>query len=273
MKDLIYGRELRLMEITAIGFRLFVDNIKTILKGVFLICLPISILVYLIQLRVLNVYEILDAISQAQTSISDGEIMALSKQMGLNNLLTLGISVFLEPIFVMGVMKTVKQSLDGRKAKGIAVYNAALLQEGNVVKTGLIYGGCLFISSLLIFPGIYLMVIWYFYLCCIGLLGKKGGYALAHSRDMVQGRWWRTFGFILFLSILGMGWNSILQMFFIVLPQGVVRDVLFTCVTYFTQGYMTCCMTVLFLNREAGLFGLEGLAEKSDAEIAENKSE
>lgn len=273
MKDLVYSRELRLMEITAIGFRLFLDNIKTIFKGVLLICLPISILLYFVQMRVMNVYEVMQAVVEAQSAISEGEMMALSKQMTINNLLSVGIGTFLEPIFVIGVMKAMKRKLEGRATGGMKVYSEALLLEGNVVKTGLIYVLCVFAGSLLIFPGIYLGVIWYFYLCCIALVGKTGGYALAHSRDMVKGRWWKTFGFIIFLSILSFGWNSILQIFFIPFPQGVVSDIIYTCLTYLTEGYMICCMTVLFLNREAGLFGLEGLQEEIPVETEENKSE
>lgn len=269
MKDLVYGRELRLMEITAIGFRLFLDNIKTILKGVLVICLPISILLYLVQWRMMNVYDIMQAVMEAQNAVSPEEMLALSKQIGITNILALCIGVFLEPIFVIGVMKAMKRKLEGAATGGMRVYADAMLLEGNVVKTGIIYAVCVILGSMLVFPGIYLMVIWYFYLCCIALVGKKGGYALAHSRDMVKGRWWKTYGFMIFLSILGFGWNSILQVFFVPFPNSVVKDILYTCVTYLTEGYIICCMTVLFLNREAGLFGMEGLQEETPMETEE----
>ena len=269
MKDLVYGRELRLMEITAIGLRLFLDNIKTIVKGILFIGLPISVLLYFVQMRVMSVYEVLQAFTEAQAAVSDGELLALSKQMGLNNLLAMGISTFLEPIFLIGVMKAVKRKLEGRETGGIRVYNEAMLLEGNVVKTGIIYLVCVFAGFLFVFPGIYLSVIWYFYLFCIGLVGRKGKDALAHSRDMVKGRWWKTLGFIIFLGILRFGWNSILQIFFMPFPVSVVSNILYTCVTYLTEGYIVCCMTVLFLNREAGLFGLEDLQEEVLVEAEE----
>ena len=59
LKNLVYSRELRWNEAIAIGLRLFFYNIRTVILGMIVIALPISLLLNLIQVRMVNANEIL----------------------------------------------------------------------------------------------------------------------------------------------------------------------------------------------------------------------
>jgi hypothetical protein len=53
----------------------------------------------------------------------------------------------------------------------------------------------------LIVPGVYLAVRWYFVPQAVVIDGARGMGALAHSSQLVNGFWWRTFGLILLANI------------------------------------------------------------------------
>jgi hypothetical protein len=53
----------------------------------------------------------------------------------------------------------------------------------------------------LIVPGVYLAVRWYFVPQAVVIEGARGTGALAHSGRLVNGVWWRTFGLILLANI------------------------------------------------------------------------
>jgi hypothetical protein len=64
---------------------------------------------------------------------------------------------------------------------------AAVLLAGLGVAIGLV----------LILPGIYLAIRWFFVPQAVVIDGQQGLAALRRSGDLVQGRWWRTFGIVL----------------------------------------------------------------------------
>jgi hypothetical protein len=58
------------------------------------------------------------------------------------------------------------------------------------------------LGALLIVPGIYLFVRWYFVPQAVVLEGAHGASALRASGRLVQGAWWRTLGLILLVNVL-----------------------------------------------------------------------
>ncbi|MFN2616608.1 MAG: hypothetical protein ABR581_05720 [Thermoleophilaceae bacterium] len=54
---------------------------------------------------------------------------------------------------------------------------------------------------LLIVPGIYLAIRWYFVPQAVVVDGRRGPAALTGSGDVVKGRWWRTFGVVLLANL------------------------------------------------------------------------
>lgn len=262
MRDLVYSRELRLNELIAIGFRMFLGNFKTILFGLVIICLPISVLSSLIQTRMAGTLNIMNAISEAQYAVSNAEMIQVLQRYTLENLLIIAVSVFLEPIFTIGVAKAVKARLEGREVNRTKVFSDALLLEGTIVQVGFVYAVLVFLGSLILFPGIFMAVNWMFYVYCIGLCDRKGMDALRHSKDLVRGRWWKTFGYLIVLYMVGIFWNMMIQMAFLPFGEGFVVNTVYTLVTYLTNGFLACVITIFFLNRESGLFGMRDLQQE-----------
>jgi hypothetical protein len=57
------------------------------------------------------------------------------------------------------------------------------------------------LGAILILPGIYLFVRWYFVPQAVVLEGAQGAAALRASSRLVQGSWWRTLGLILLVNV------------------------------------------------------------------------
>ena len=94
IKRLVYSRELRWNEIMVIAMRLFRENIKVIAAGMLVIGLPISILLTLIQGRVMSMLEIADQVSAKTLVLSPQESVNLIQQMMTNNVLLMAVTVF-----------------------------------------------------------------------------------------------------------------------------------------------------------------------------------
>lgn len=112
IKRLVYSRELRWNEIMIIAMRLFLENIKVIAAGTLVIGLPLSILLTLIQGRVLSLMELFQQVSLESITLSPQESVTLMQQMMTNNVLLMAVTVFLEPIFVIGVAKAAKWRME-----------------------------------------------------------------------------------------------------------------------------------------------------------------
>ena len=57
LRTVVYSREMNAIELISAGFRLFLENIKGILLGILIIGLPLSILLGIVQVQLLNLTE------------------------------------------------------------------------------------------------------------------------------------------------------------------------------------------------------------------------
>jgi hypothetical protein len=57
------------------------------------------------------------------------------------------------------------------------------------------------LGLVLILPGIYLAIRWFFVPQTVVIDGERGPGALRRSGDLVQGSWWRTFGIVLLCQL------------------------------------------------------------------------
>jgi hypothetical protein len=64
--------------------------------------------------------------------------------------------------------------------------------------------GILLGAAVLIVPGIYLFVRWYFVPQTVVLESRRGAPALRSSAGLVEGFWWRTFGLIVLVNVLAL---------------------------------------------------------------------
>ncbi len=270
LKEAVYSRELRITELINIGFQLFCKNIKTILLGVLWLGLPISLLLTIIQFRLMGFYDILDMSPTQLAAIPGAQLIEQMQQVLIYQLLAMAIDVFLVPIFVIGVAKATKWRLEGKENGYRSVFADAMLFEPTLVKVGIVYLICIVLGAFLFFPLVYLSVVWCFYVFCIGLGKRKGLDALGHSHMLVRGRWWKTLGYIfmmILVTVVGnMLFNFIFRSLLYVVPNHdtaiFVVNACYTCASYFVHGLYVSMMAVFFLNRESGLFGMQALQEE-----------
>lgn len=271
IKQIVYSRELRLSEIIAIGLRLFGKNIRTVLLGVLCLGIPISLLVTIIQMRLMGFYDVADAILAQSYVTSQTQLYETMGQLLIYQILAMAIDVFLVPIFTLGIAKATKWRLEGKQTGYSGVFAQAMLFEPKLVKVGIVYMVSLILGAFLFFPFVYLSVIWCFYVFCIGLGKRKGLDALGHSLMLVRGRWWKTFGYLCVMSLVMVLGNSVLNVVFsnIMSMMGdnqtgvtFAMNVLYVTCTYFVNGLFASMMTIFYLNRETGLFGMQALEEE-----------
>ena len=270
LRTVVYSREMNAIELISAGFRLFLENIKGILLGILIIGLPLSILLGIVQVQLLNLAEKVQQLNTSDLYLSTQQLTEISLQMMGYYLILAAIGVFLQPILDMGFMKMTKWRLEERKFRSITAYAKSMLHTPTVLWVGLVYAICILFASILLIPGIYLGIVWTFYLQCIALAKRKGLDALGHSRMLVRGRWWRTFGFIFFVGIIVSACSSIIGIFF---SSKYVTEILSIWIAYLPTAFSTCVMTVLFLNRESGLFGMEALQEEEETQENEETPE
>lgn len=267
IKQLVYSRELRWNEVLTAGMALFHANFKVILWGIVLICLPISLLEAIVQMRLMNIDQL---VFQAGAMLSVEQAQTYLAQMGINYVFVMLISVFLMPIFIIGVAKAAKWRMEGRKVEASTAFTKAMLLEPSIVKVGIVYLPLVIIATLLFaIPGIYISVIWCLYLYCIALGGRRGLDALGHSRLLVRERWWRTFGFLILLNFVVMGWSSLVSLLFTSLPNSIPVHTIMNCLLHIADAYVACQLAVVFLNRESGLCGMDSLQEEEEIAPAE----
>jgi hypothetical protein len=81
------------------------------------------------------------------------------------------------------------------------------------------------LGLLLIVPGIYLFVRWYFVPQAVVLEGAREAGALRASGRLVTGAWWRTFGMVLLVSALAIAVSWLVGAPFLALADGTDRAI------------------------------------------------
>lgn len=252
-----FHREWNWIEQLSLSFHVFAANMKAILKVLLIVFLPLSILGSVINGRMLNAYLVFQQLAEAGAGLSnEADLINAGAQVLFHSGLTVLISLFLQPVGIIAIAKVVKQFLTEQEISfGTALGEAFSLMPA-IVASGIIYGVLVFLASLLIVPGIYLSVAWVFYLYALGLSEKRGMEALRYSKGLVNGKWWRTLGYLLLLAVIAMLWNSAFQLVYSLLPQGHIADAAYQLLSYFSAAFVTVGQVLLFLNREAVTYGV-----------------
>lgn len=123
-------------------------------------------------------------------------------------------------VSAMVVLAMIEQR-DGREVKaGATIQRGLELFTPIFLALLLALGGVTLGLALLIVPGIYLAIRWYFVTPSVVVDGLRGTAALRRSAALVQDNWWRVFGIL-----LGTGLVSAIPAFFIGIPFGAIAAV------------------------------------------------
>lgn len=257
MLEAINHKELRLTDILSIATKIFLENFPKVMIVVAFLFFPISILNAMILDRLNMGVQLIDSLNTTGAIL---ENMPIFKEAALNffenYLLLIAMYLFLEPIGVISIAKIAKKSVCGEPIQMQEIIGEAMNCLWSVIITAIPYVILIFIASMFfIIPGVYLGVIWIFYVYAIGLRQKRGWKALEYSTKLVKGKFWQTVLMILTIFLITLGWDWIFGTIKIILPQNIATDILSYTLSYIIAGFASMTITVLFMNREAVLLG------------------
>lgn len=268
MRDEIYERELGWMELVSKTLLIFSQNIEGILLVMAVVFLPISLLdsIILERLNAINLF--LNSMQTPAMILENREnIMQATYRAIADGILSMAVALFLQPVGTIAIAKMVKQRIDGVEPSAKKALKEALALEPVIIVSGLISGALITLGSIVIIPGIWLSILWVLYLYCIGLRGRKGWDALRHSAELVRGRWWRTFGYLFVLGLIGILWNMVFRGIYIFAGTNHMTTALYNFLAYFSFAFITVGEALLFINREAQDIGWQFFGEKEPQEI------
>ena len=253
LRNEIYNRELRGMELVSASMQTFAAIFGSFLKVLMFLFLPISLLESVILGRMTDTSAAIDSISQLTTPSNANvqEMVALFTQMMTQEFLLYAVAMFLQPVGNIAVAKMVKQYLDGEKMEAGKAIGEALNHMPAILITGFIYGSLVLLGSFVIVPGVYFGIAWGLYACVIAFEDKKGWDALRASKELVQGKWWKTLGYLFLLSCVAMLWNTAFDFLCGFMGEGLKRDLFYQFLCYISVGFTAVGECLLYLNRKA----------------------
>lgn len=253
MKNQIYNRELNWTELVATAMHIFAATFGSFVKVLMFIFLPISLLEGVILGRMTATSAAIDGISQmaSPSNANIQEMMGLFMQMMTQEFLLYAVAMFLQPVGTIAIAKMVKQFIDGEKIEAGKAISEALNHMPAILITGFIYGALVLLGSFVIIPGVYFGIAWGLYAFCIAFEDKKGWDALRGSKALVQGKWWRTLGYLFLLSCVSMLWNSVFQLICSFFGESTMANVIYQFLCYISVGFVAVGECLLYLNRKA----------------------
>lgn len=253
LRNQIYNRELNWTELVATAMHIFAATFGSFVKVLMFIFLPISLLEGVILGRMTATSAAIDGISQmaSPSNANIQEMMGLFMQMMTQEFLLYAVAMFLQPVGTIAIAKMVKQFIDGEKIEAGKAISEALNHMPAILITGFIYGALVLLGSFVIIPGVYFGIAWGLYAFCIAFEDKKGWDALRGSKALVQGKWWRTLGYLFLLSCVSMLWNSVFQLICSFFGESTMANVIYQFLCYISVGFVAVGECLLYLNRKA----------------------
>ena len=241
------------MALIAMAMHVFSGIFGSFIKVLLFIFLPISLLEGVILGRMTATSAAIDGISQmaSPSNANIQEMMGLFMQMMTQEFLLYAVAMFLQPVGTIAIAKMVKQFIDGEKIEAGKAISEALNHMPAILITGFIYGALVLLGSFVIIPGVYFGIAWGLYAFCIAFEDKKGWDALRGSKALVQGKWWRTLGYLFLLSCVSMLWNSVFQLICSFFGESTMANVIYQFLCYISVGFVAVGECLLYLNRKA----------------------
>lgn len=261
MLEAIMNRELGIMEVLSISMNLLIKNFRAVMVVVLILFFPISILNAMILDKLsISAVIIMNLIESGEAFESFSAHSSVFFNFFANHALQMAVLMFLEPVGIISVSKLASSYLNGEPVHVKDAIGEALNCLWKIIITGIPYAFLVFAATLFfIIPGIYLGVIWTFYIYAIGLRERKGWKALEYSKKMTEGKFWKTLLFLIVISLVTGGWDWIIRSACLLFPEHIGTDILYYTLTYISGSFAFIAMTVLFLNREAVLVGMRDM--------------
>ncbi|MFH1222540.1 MAG: hypothetical protein V1492_05655 [Candidatus Micrarchaeota archaeon] len=187
MKSDITEREYGVIELLSLAWQLFKEN--------FMIFLPILLLIYL-PLNVVHSF----VVSFVIPLITSDTLQAIR----LSGNVWSTLELFFGVVAVMAMAIVLDRKMEGKEISWKDALVESLRKWFALLATNILTGIALLLLTLaFIIPGILYYVYWYFLVYVVATRGKWGWDAWSYSEALVKKRWWKTFGWIFLVGILG----------------------------------------------------------------------
>lgn len=115
------------------------------------------------------------------------------------------VSLFvLTPLVNAAYARVLLDLADGRAPRARRAIQSALDVFAQVLLVVVMYAAAVFLGSFLLFPGIYIAIVWYFAVQAVVIEGKRSTAALGRSAQLVSGNWFRVLGIVIVISLIGL---------------------------------------------------------------------
>ncbi len=223
-------RQLRIGEIMSLSWKIFSQNIKPLFFIVLIVYAPLLIINLLIPYD--NIL-----IEYGENGVRLTQIIFRL----INNF-----------VRVIGLMALVLIT-DGGVHQLKYTYNQALQKSfsrwGAMLVTGFLAGLIILgFTLLLVIPGIIRSIYYSFIVFVVILRNINGKTALDYSKNLVEGQWWRVFGFTLFFRVIGTGIGIVMGLFLLYIPDLLIIDLMTYIFAEIIDVYFIVALTVFFLN-------------------------
>ena len=151
----------------------------------------------------------------------------------------------------MSLAKVIESSVFGRPVTWQEAIRHALSRWGASIGTGFLAGLIILgMTLLLIIPGMIWSLYYYFVIFVVALRGLSGKEALDYSKGLVKGQWWRVFGYLLIIGLLGTVATAVVVSPFLLAPEARILDILSDTLCDITSALFLCMTIVFFLNND-----------------------
>lgn len=186
MESEIYKKEFTVGEIFNESWNRFLESFYDIVKIILLFFSPIIIASTFLSYQEESYFQANDVLS-----------------FGMFILFLVGILLAFFPMMIIAFL--VKDRIDGKPVEKIGTYfERALFKIFHLFITNILMAfGLFFLFLMFVIPAVIFAVYWSFAFLAIILKDKKYLSALDYSKEMVKGRWWKVFGYLVFFGIAG----------------------------------------------------------------------
>jgi hypothetical protein len=154
-------------------------------------------------------------------------------------------------VATMSLARLIEASLLGQPITWQQALRQALSRWGASIGTGLLAGLIILgMCLLLIVPGIIWSLYYSLFMYAVALRGLSGKKALDYSKAIVKGQWWRVFGYLLVINILGAVAGIAVAAPFFFTPDNRILDIASDTLTDIVSALFLTMTTVFFLNND-----------------------
>ncbi|MCD8036958.1 MAG: hypothetical protein LUE88_06250, partial [Clostridiales bacterium] len=165
------------------------------------------------------------------------------------NFLSIVVESVLSPFGAMAIIYMTKNCFEGKETDFKEALSVSFSNGFSFIASLIVFSICVgLLSMLFVIPGVILAVFWQLYLQAIVLDNCKGISSLKFSRQLVKGRWWRTFLYIIVFYCMSYLANYVISILFMSIETTYFGVVVSGLIISLVQTIFTAAKTVVYIH-------------------------